>query len=527
MPQGMTARLADRQGFVVARSAGPARRVGLRIPAATLDAMGTRPAGWMRTEADGGTPVVAAFAHSAVSGWVTLVSLPEATFAAPLRRSLWIACGAGGLLALLATALALGFAHRIAGPIGALTGVAAEGAGAPLATPVREVNLVAQVLAAAQAEGRRRATEREALLATLDCAQVMVRQPDGVITLWTAGMHRLFGWTRDQALGRSSHTLLCTRFPSPLAEIEARLLAEGEWRGELRHQRSDGAEVVVASHWALRRGPDGAALAVVEACNDITAWRQAEVQLRDTQAELFRVARINAMGAMAAALAHELNQPLTAAVNFAEAARRMLAGAPEAPPLPAARAAMAEAAGEVVRAGEILRSLRRFIGRGDTEQRPIALNPVLESATALALAGSPTLAVTLRLALAPGLPPVMADAVQLQQVVVNLVRNAVEAMSGAERRELLVASALDGEGIAVSIADTGPGLDLDLAGRLFVPFVSTKPDGLGFGLSISHSIVTAHDGRLEAKARPGGGTESRFTLPVLAEAPVEEAADVG
>jgi two-component system sensor kinase FixL len=662
VPEGMVASLADRQGLVAAHSTAPARQVGLRLPADMLDGMGDREEGWLRATANDGTPIVAAFARSAVSGWTTVVSLPEAAFTAPLRRSLWLTTALGALLAALAAALALGFARRIARPIEALAGAVtpADGPGGPIATPIatplREVNAVARRLATAQEEARRRAAEREALLQTLDRAQVLVREPGGTITLWTSGMEGLLGWRRDQALGRVSHELLATGFPRPLPEIEAELHARGEWRGELRQRRVDGAQVVVASHWALRRGEGGEALAVVEAFNDITALREAEAalrrsrdllssvlegsadpifakdaegryvilnppaaallgttpeaalghraadfvgpdlaaifeaadreviasgevrtaedevvlpsgerrilqstkapwrgasgdtlgvvgvsrditarrlaeaRLRETQAELFRVARINALGAMAATLAHELNQPLTAAANYAEAASLFLGteGAPDPVGLEAARSAMAEAAGEAVRAGQIVRRLRDFVGRGDTEKSPADVNAIVERAASLALVGTPDAAVALRIDLAPALPPVLADAVQLQQVVVNLVRNAVEAMRGAARQELLVATSLPApDGVEVSVADTGPGLPEDLDGRLFEPFVTTKRDGMGIGLSISRSIVEGHGGRLRAEARPGGGTVFRFVLPALPVARERETADAG
>ncbi len=652
VPEGMVASLFDRRGALVARSAtGPAAPDAL--PSAEQEAED----GWLRLTAADGAPLVAATARSALSGWTAMVSLPEDAFAAPLRRSLVATLGFGLLLAGLAAALAHAFARRIARPIEALAGAATERRGAVPVTAVREVNAVARALGAAQEEARRRAAEREALLASLDLAQVLVRAPGGAITLWTSGMERLLGWTRAEALGQVSHALLRTEFPQPLPEIEAALLARGEWRGELRHRcRGDGAVVVCASHWALRRGPDGEALAVVEAHTDITAlrgaeaelrrsrdllssvlegsgdpifakdragrfvvlnppaaavlgttveaaigrraaalvdpalaarldaadrevmetglprtteeevvlprlgrrvllttkapWcdatgapigvvgvarditarRAAEARLRETQAELFRVARLNAMGAMAAALAHELNQPLTAAANYAEAARLLLpeehAPGPEA--AAAVREAVAEAAAEAVRAGRIVQRLRAFIGRGDTEKRPSDVNAIVETAVSLGLAGTAAWDLSLRLVLDPAAPPVLADAVQLQQVLVNLMRNAAEAMRGMPRRELTVATAtLADGGVEVSVADTGPGLAPELEGRLFEPFATTKPEGMGVGLAISRSIVEGHGGRLEAAPRAGGGTVFRFVLPAPAAGsrPGQEAAD--
>jgi two-component system sensor kinase FixL len=552
MPEGTVASLVDRSGRMVARSAEPGRFIGMPLTPGVQEQLASREEGWLRTRMGDGTPMVAAFARSAVSGWTSMIALPEAVFTAPLRRSLLVAAVLGALIAALAALLAHGFARRIARPIEALAGTLDQngnqngdqgrsraagqpGGAAPLATPVREVNAVGRALAAAQEDSRRRATEREALLQTLDLAQVLVRAPDGTITLWTSGMERLFGWSRAEALGRRSHTLLATGFPRPRAEIEMALLAHGEWRGELHQRRADGAPLVIATHWALRRGPDGEALAVVEACNDITARRSAEAQLRETQAELFRVARLNSMGAMAAALAHELNQPLTAAANFTAAAGLFLAdaGPRDAAGLAATRTALADAAGEVVRAGQIVQRLREFIGRGDTEKRLADINDIVEKATSLALAGTPEPGVTLHLALAADPPPVLADAVQLQQVLVNLVRNAVEAMRGAARRELRVTTAVRApDAVEVSVADTGPGLAADLDGRLFEPFVTTKPDGMGIGLSISRSIVEGHGGQLEMAARPGGGTVFRCILPTLPAEPPddpreEETADAG
>ena len=235
---------------------------------------------------------------------------------------------------------------------------------------------------------------------------------------------------------------------------------------------------------------------------------------------------------MATALAHELNQPLTAVANFADAGRRLLAGDAASDPerLEAARDAMAEAAEQAVRAGEIVRRLRGFSAQGDAEKRPTDVNALVEESAALALVGTREQGVEARLDLDPGAPPVMADRVQIQQVVVNLVRNAVEAVRDAPRRELVVATAALDEGaeVGISVADTGPGLSEEVADRLFEPFVTTKRHGMGVGLSLCRSIVEEHGGRLLAEANPGGGTVFRVILPALPPpAPGGEAADAG
>jgi two-component system sensor kinase FixL len=496
VPPGMTAAILDSSGAALAVLGDEDR-----LPQGGFDAE------WQRAPSRSGEEVVATAAQSELSRWTVVVALPERDFAAPLRRSLVTAVALALLLIALAATAALAFARRIARPIEALAGHDSAGP----SVRVQEVDAVAAALAEAREAARRREAEREALLDTLDLGQVMVREPGGAIALWTCGMERLFGWSAAEALGRLSHELLATEFPEPLARIEAELLDRGEWRGELHQRRKDGSAVTVAAHWALRRAPDGRAIAVVEACSDITALRAAEGKLRETQAELFRVARLNSMGAMAAAIAHELNQPLAAASNFAEAASLLLQD--EDRPLDSALAALREASAEIVRAGSTLSRLREFIGRGDTEKRAVEVNALVRRAATLALVGAAPSGVSLRLELDPGAPVAFADPVQLQQVVVNLVRNAAEATRPMPCREVTVGTAARAGAVEVSVADTGPGLAAELRDRLFQPFVTTKPDGMGIGLAISRSIVEGHGGTLTAAPRHGGGAVFRFTLP--------------
>jgi two-component system, LuxR family, sensor kinase FixL len=258
------------------------------------------------------------------------------------------------------------------------------------------------------------------------------------------------------------------------------------------------------------------------------ALRASEARLRELQAELLHVSRLSAAGEMAAALAHELNQPLTAAASAVQAARRTLASAsPEGldGQPPEVREAMDLAAEQARRAGQIVRRLRDFVARGEADPRLESLPRLVEEAAALALVGAKERRVAVALRIEPGLPPVLADRVQVQQVLFNLMRNALEAMDDGQgpargggeaprRRELVVAAGPAGAGsVEVAVVDTGPGLAPEVAGRLFEPFVSTKPEGMGVGLSICRSIVEAHGGRLWAEPNPGGGTVFRFTLP--------------
>jgi two-component system, LuxR family, sensor kinase FixL len=255
---------------------------------------------------------------------------------------------------------------------------------------------------------------------------------------------------------------------------------------------------------------------------DLTERQEAERRIEDLQTELLHASRLSVMGQMASAMAHELNQPLTAVANYLEAGRHLMAtgaGAPE-------RIAdlMERAVGQAQRAGEIIRQLRQFVSKGETERSMQNLNQLVEEALALALVGARQSGVRVSLELDHGLPAVILDPVQIQQVVLNLVRNAVEAMETVEKRELTISTCPVGDNIEASVADTGPGIASEVAARLFQPFVTTKKTGMGLGLSICREIVESHHGRLTASPRPGGGTIFRLILPMTGRG---EAVDAG
>jgi C4-dicarboxylate-specific signal transduction histidine kinase len=234
-------------------------------------------------------------------------------------------------------------------------------------------------------------------------------------------------------------------------------------------------------------------------------------RLRELQSEVFHAARLSAVGQMAVTLAHELNQVMTAATNFVNASRRLLAsGDPHK--IETVPKVMDEAAAEILRAGRIIGRLRAFVSRGETERRVENVVTMIEESTALAVIGTEA-GVRTSFRFDPKAERVFADRVQIQQVLVNLMRNAVEAMAGCRRRELEVRTALlDDQTVEIAIVDSGQGLAKSVANHLFEPFVSTKPNGMGLGLSICSSIVEAHGGRLKTEPNPGGGTVFRFTL---------------
>ena len=236
--------------------------------------------------------------------------------------------------------------------------------------------------------------------------------------------------------------------------------------------------------------------------------RRAEAQMQELRAELLHVSRLAAMGQMASVLAHELNQPLAAASNYLSAAKRL-------PVVDGSRAtALVDKAGQqILRAGEIIQRLRDFVSKGQLTRHVAEIGPVLKESVALALMDRSHRDIKVVEHVDPGARFVRIDRVQIQQVLVNLIRNAAEAMEGSPRREITLATAPHEVGlIEVSVADTGSGMAEDIAGRLFQPFVTTKPDGMGVGLSICRTIVEAHGGHIRAEASPEGGTVFRFTL---------------
>jgi two-component system sensor kinase FixL len=216
---------------------------------------------------------------------------------------------------------------------------------------------------------------------------------------------------------------------------------------------------------------------------------------------------------MASALAHELNQPLTAIINYAQTARGVVERRPR------------EDAGGLVsllektveqadRAGQIIRRLRQFIAKGETDRALEDINAVVEEASVLALVGTKGKGIAARRVLGDGLPPVLLDKIQIHQVITNLIRNSVDALDGVKRREIVISTRRAGrDSIEITIADTGPGLAPEVAERLFQPFVTTKPAGLGIGLSICRSIIDGHGGRLFASDNPDGGTIFHVHLP--------------
>jgi two-component system sensor kinase FixL len=246
---------------------------------------------------------------------------------------------------------------------------------------------------------------------------------------------------------------------------------------------------------------------------DLTERQTTEHRLQELQAELLHVSRVSAMNHMASALAHELNQPLSAITNYMNASIRTLNAGNEPAQIARVREMMEKASAQTVRAAQIIQRLRSFIEKKDTVRTPENLNKVIEEALALGLVGVAESNVRVRVVLAPDLPSVTIDKIQLQQVLINLIRNAVEAMQDMPTRELIVSTQANDNIVQVSVLDCGPGLSEDVSRRLFQPFVTTKEKGMGLGLTICQSIIEAHAGRIWATTRDAGGAAFHFRLP--------------
>ncbi|WP_349643840.1 PAS domain S-box protein [Bradyrhizobium sp. LMTR 3] len=370
---------------------------------------------------------------------------------------------------------------------------------------------------------RQQATTREAhlraIIDTVPEATVVIDER-GIIQSYSATAERMFGYTAAETVGRNVKLLM----PSPYREEHdgyiKRYLESGKrdpiGAGRaIAGQRKDGStfpiELAVGELWS------GSHRFFAGFIRDLTERQETEARLQALQSELVHVSRLSAMGEMASAIAHELNQPLSAVTNYLKGSQRLLSGS-DSQQMAVVRDGLDRAAGQALRAGQIIRRLRDFVGRGESEKRIESMTKLIEEAAALALVGAKEKGVRVSFDLDPHVELVVADKVQVQQVLVNLMRNAIEAMEECNKRELTICTKPADEGmIAVQVDDTGAGISEDMALKLFQPFSTTKPHGMGVGLSISRTIVEAHGGQIEGMPRPGGGSTFRFTLPVVRE----------
>jgi two-component system sensor kinase FixL len=345
--------------------------------------------------------------------------------------------------------------------------------------------------------------------------------PDGVLTIDARGsiqsinpaierlfslpIHRLIGHDISELVGGVPHLL-------HRLKLAARSPASDEGRWELDARRADGStfpielsagrfDLLGAEHYTI-------------VIRDITPRRKAEARDREHQAELAHVSRVSLAGEMAAGLAHELSQPLTAITAYARGCIRLLRGSVPEPAL--LHEGMAEVVQQAERAGDVLDRLRDFVRGGESRRALTAVKPLIDAVLSLARAEAIQQGVEIEARIDPGLPAILADPVQIEQVMLNLLRNAMDAMEAAntERRSIVVETRRkSSHAIEISVADTGPGVAAEVMDTIFEPFVTTKPHGMGMGLSISHSIVGSHGGSLRMARSVRSGAIFILNLP--------------
>jgi two-component system, LuxR family, sensor kinase FixL len=357
-------------------------------------------------------------------------------------------------------------------------------------------------------ETRAREAQLASILATVPDAMIVIDRA-GLIQSFSATAERLFGYTAEEVKGRNVAMLM----PSPHREQHdgyiARYLATGEPRvigiGRVAvAQRRDGTMFPI--ELAVGEVKGGGQMLFTGFIRDLTETRERERRLHEIQSELIHMSRLSELGPMVSTLAHEVNQPLTAIQNYLRAGHHLAASGEIDKALPL----FIKAIEQSERANAIIGRLREFARKGETSRQRENLPKLIEEASALSLVGQKAQGVQVAMRLDPLAAWVVVDKIQIQQVLFNLVRNAIEAMAEWSRREVMIATAPADEGmIEISVADTGPGLSDDVRQRLFQPFVTTKPAGMGVGLS----IFEAHGGRMSAHDNPGGGTVFRFTVP--------------
>nr|WP_180899839.1 PAS domain S-box protein [Martelella sp. NC20] len=363
---------------------------------------------------------------------------------------------------------------------------------------------------------RTREAHLRSILDTVPDATVVIDE-HGLINSFSAAAVRQFGYTEAEVLGRNIHILMPEPYHREHDGYLHRYLATGEKRiiGVDRvvvGRRRDGSTFPMKLFVGEMRSAAGRFFTGF--IRDLTEREDSEARLQQIQNELAHLSRVNELGEMASTLAHELNQPLAVIANYAQGCVRFLKDVDDTTAT-RIRDAVEEMAKQSLRAGGIIRHLREFVTRGETEKSSEGVRKLIEEAAALALVGSRQQGVRSVFEFVSDEQNVLVDKVQIQQVLINLMRNSIEAMRESNQQDLIVRTVQDGPGhVIIEVADTGPGISDEIAARLFQPFVTSKANGMGIGLSISKRIIESHGGQISVTRNTADGATFRFSLPI-------------
>ncbi len=393
--------------------------------------------------------------------------------------------------------------------------------------PIRKIGTVQDITERKLAENALRSSEERlrtgeahlrSILATVPDAMI-VSDESGVIRSFSATAVHMFGYKPEEVVGTNIKFLM----PLPYRE---------QHDGYIRRYRETGERRIIGSgRVAVAQRKDGSTFPMevqvgemesdgerffTAFIRDLTERQRTETRMQELQSELAYMSRFTALGEMGSTLAHEINQPLTAIASYLKGCGLILNNI-EGEKIPLLRHAVNEAAEEALRAGEVIRQLREFVARGESEHHIERLQRLVEEASALALVGAKEQEVKVEFDFPPEDSLVFVNRVQIQQVLLNLIRNAVEAMQEVNQRALMIRARVVqcGTMVQVSVRDTGSGLAPEVLKNLFKPFTTTKQSGMGVGLSISRTIVEAHGGKIWAESVPGEGTTFHFTLRTI------------
>jgi two-component system sensor kinase FixL len=346
---------------------------------------------------------------------------------------------------------------------------------------------------------------------------IMIINERGIVRVYNKACERLFGYSAEEVIGRNVKVLMPTPYHEAHDGYLSHYLATGEKHiigigREVSGRRKDGS--VFPMNLSVGEGIIAGERIFLGIIADLSERQARDRRIQELQSEMLHVSRLTDMGQVAAGLAHELNQPLTAILNYTNAGLDMA----EAGGDPELKTVLGRIAEQASRAGNIIRRLRAFVEKRGPNRSDEDLARTVDEAIRLGQINAAERGIKLRVSVEHDLPNVLIDRIQIQQVIINLMKNAAEAMEHSQRRELTVTiGKIAPDFIQVTVADTGPGISNEIAEKLFQPFVTTKANGMGMGLSICRGIIESHGGRLRLEQNPGGGALFHFNVPVAKE----------